>query len=54
MNDYQKAFRVLVNELEDFEYAESYCMTVSLDKTMDERKMIAHLLFNEFLSMLDK
>ncbi|CAF3329167.1 unnamed protein product [Rotaria socialis] len=54
MNDFQQAFHVLVDELEDFEYAANYCMALSHDKSIDDRKIVAHVLFDVFLASLDK
>ncbi|CAF4014251.1 unnamed protein product [Rotaria magnacalcarata] len=54
MNDFQQAFHVLVDELEDFDYAANYCMALSQDKSINDRKIVAHVLFDVFLASLDK
>ncbi|CAF1402883.1 unnamed protein product [Rotaria sp. Silwood1] len=54
LNDFEQAFQILVNELEDYQYAENYCVALSHDKSNDDRKIVAHALFNVFLASLDK
>ncbi|UJR27237.1 hypothetical protein I4U23_008533 [Adineta vaga] len=54
MNNFDQAFQILVNELEDFEYAENYCIALSYGKSSDDRKIVAHVLFKIFLASLDK
>ncbi|CAF2787179.1 unnamed protein product [Rotaria sp. Silwood2] len=54
MNNFEQAFQILVNDLEDFQYAENYCVALSHDKSIDDRKIVAHALFNVFLASLDK
>jgi hypothetical protein len=54
MNNFEQAFQILVNELEDFEYAENYCIALSDGKSSDDRKIVAHVLFKVFLASLDK
>ncbi len=54
MNNFEQAFRILVDELEDFEYAETYCVALSEEKSSGDRKIVAHILFKVFLSSLDK
>jgi len=54
MNNFEQAFRILVDELLDFEYAESYCVALSQGKSSGDRKIVAHVLFKVFLSSLDK
>jgi hypothetical protein len=54
MNNFEQAFRILVDELEDFEYAENYCVALSEDKSSGDRKIVAHILFKVFLNSLDK
>ncbi|CAF0816535.1 unnamed protein product [Rotaria sordida] len=54
MNNFEQTFQILVNELEDFQYAENYCVALSFDKSSDDRKIVAHALFNAFLASFDK
>ncbi|CAF0756135.1 unnamed protein product [Adineta ricciae] len=54
MNNFEQAFQILVNELEDFEYAEKYCIALSNGKCSEDRKIVAHVLFRIFLTSLDK
>ena len=54
MNNFEQAFQILVNELEDFEYAENYCIALSNGKCSEDRKIVAHVLFRIFLTSLDK
>jgi hypothetical protein len=54
MNNFEQAFQILVDELEDFQYAENYCATLSHGKSNDDRKIVAHVLFKVFLASLDK
>jgi hypothetical protein len=54
MNNFEQAFRILVDELEDFEYAEHYCVALSVGKSSDDRKIVAHALIKVFLTSLDK
>ncbi|CAF0936606.1 unnamed protein product [Rotaria sordida] len=54
MNKFEQAFRILVDELEDFEYAENYCIALSQGKSSDDRKIVAHVLFKVFLNSLNK
>lgn len=54
MNNFEQAFEILVDELEDFQYAENYCVILSHEKSSDERKMVAHILFKVFLNSLEK
>ena len=54
MNNFEQAFQILVNELEDFDYAEGYCIALSHDKSSEDRKIVAHVLFKIFLAALDK
>ena len=54
MNNLEQAFRILIDELQDFDYAENYCLTLSQGKSSDDRKIIAHVLFKVFLNSLDK
>ncbi len=54
MNNFEQAFRILVDELEDYQYAEDYCVVLSQDKSNGDRKIVAHVLFKVLLSSLDK
>lgn len=54
MNNFEQAFRILVDELKDFEYAENYCIALSQGKSSGDRKIVAHVLFKAFLTSLDK
>lgn len=49
MNDFNQAFRILVNDLEDFCYAEDYCRILSNGRAILERQMISHQLFQIYL-----
>lgn len=54
MSQYEEAFQILIDELEDFEYAQNYCIALSRDKSSDDRKKIAHVSFKVFLASLQK
>jgi len=54
MNNFDQAFRILVDELADFEYAENYCLTLSQGKSSGDRRIVAHVLFKILLNSLDK
>ncbi|CAF1339166.1 unnamed protein product [Adineta steineri] len=54
MNNFDQAFRILIDELEDFEYAENYCITLSQGKSSEDRKIVAHILFKVLLNSLKK
>ena len=54
MNNFEQAFGILVDELEDYEYAVNYCQSLSYGKSDDDRKIVAHVLFKVFLSSLNK
>ncbi|CAF3361302.1 unnamed protein product [Rotaria socialis] len=54
MNNFEQAFRILVDELQDLEYAENYCIALSHGKSSADRKIVAHVLFKVFLNSLEK
>ncbi|CAF1135967.1 unnamed protein product [Adineta steineri] len=54
MNNFEQAFEILVNELEDFEYAVNYCIALSYEKSSEDRKIVAHILFKVLLACIDK
>ncbi|CAF4290576.1 unnamed protein product, partial [Adineta steineri] len=54
MNNFDQAFRILIDELEDFEYSENYCITLSQGKSSEDRKIVAHILFKVLLNSLKK
>lgn len=54
MNNFDQAFRILIDELADFEYAESYCLALSQGKSSGDRRIVAHVLFKTLLNSLDK
>ena len=54
MNNFDQAFRILVDELQDLDYAENYCVALSQGKSSGDRKIVAHILFKVFLNSLDK
>ena len=54
MNNFEQAFRILVDELHDYEYAENYCVVLSEEKSSGDRKIVAHILFKVLLSALNK
>ncbi len=54
MNNFEQAFRILIDELEDYQYAEDYCAALSQDKSSGDRKIVAHILFKVLLNSLDK
>ena len=53
MNQFEQAFRILINELNDFEYAENYCVILSEEKSTEDRRTVAHILFKVLLSSLN-
>ena len=54
MNEYHRAFRILVDDLEDCPYAENYCRILSKDRSTVERQMISYELFQVYLDIFDK
>ncbi|UJR21964.1 hypothetical protein I4U23_025032 [Adineta vaga] len=54
MNNFEQAFRILVDELQDFDYAEDYCVALSQGKSSGDRKIVAHILFKVLLNSLNK
>ena len=54
MNQFEQAFRILVDELEDISYAEDYCVALSQGKSTGDRQIVAHILFRVLLNSLDK
>lgn len=54
MNHFDQAFRILIDELQDFEYAEDYCIALSQGKSSGDRKIVAHVLFKVLLNSLNK
>jgi hypothetical protein len=54
MNNFEQAFRILVDELRDLNYVESYCVALSHGKSSGDRRIVAHVLFKVLLSSLDK
>ena len=54
MNHFEQAFRILIDELDDYQYAEDYCVVLSLEKSAGDRKIVAHVLLRVLLSSLDK
>ncbi|CAF0938815.1 unnamed protein product [Adineta ricciae] len=54
MNHFDQAFQILIDELQDFEYAEDYCIALSQDKSSGDRKIVAHILFKVLLNSLNK
>ncbi|CAF1139272.1 unnamed protein product, partial [Didymodactylos carnosus] len=53
MNDYTQAFKIIVNELHDYIYAEKYCVYISYDKTIENRQHLFHTLFKILLASLN-
>jgi len=47
------SFRTLVDELENFQYVENYCIILSQGKSSDNRKIVAHMVFEVFCSSLN-
>lgn len=54
MNQFEQAFRILVDDLQDFDYAENYCVALSEGKSSADRKIVAHVLFKVLLASQDK
>ena len=54
MNQFEQAFRILVDELHDIPYAEDYCVILSKDKSSGDRQIVAHVLFKVLFSSLEK
>jgi hypothetical protein len=54
MNNFEQAFRILVDEVEDFDYAEKYCLILSQGKSNEDQKIVGHVLFKVFLTSLYK
>lgn len=54
MNEYKQAFRILIDDLADFQYAETYCRILSKEKSRNEREIITYELFQIYVDNFDK
>lgn len=54
ISEYNQAFRILADDLEDFQYAEDYCRILSENKTSIERQTISYELFRIYVELFDK
>ena len=50
MNRFDEAFRILMDELKDFDDAENYCVLLSQDNSSTDRKNVALVLFKVLLA----